>query len=136
MKKVVEITKVRNLKKGEPNQCHYNSAIYAIENNCNFVCGWYYSSGKFPVAHCIVEKNGKYMDPTLNKGGKFKIVHTYTAEEICNIFNEVGQAFIPFIGSHKNGDYSEEYYVYNGIERVPNEKIKEWEKYIYENRFE
>lgn len=132
--KVVEITKIKNFKKGEANQCHYNSAIYAIRNNCNFVCGWYYSAGRIPIAHCINEKDGVYFDTTLNKGGKFKIFHTYTAEEICNIFDEVGQAFIPFQGTYS--DKLKDYCIYNGTELVPSEKYEEFTEYVENLRFE
>lgn len=129
--KVIKITKVKDLTMGEPHNCHFNSAIYAIDNDCNFVCGWYYSGGKYPIAHCIVEKNGKYIDPTLNEGGKFKIFHTYTAEQICEIFNREGKAFIPFEGCiNING----ESVVYNGMDIVSEDEMKRWWDYTFEMR--
>ena len=36
---IVDIKEVENLEMGEAKKCHFNSAIYAIENDCNFVCG-------------------------------------------------------------------------------------------------
>ena len=51
---IVEVKKIKGLKKGESNCCHFNSAMYAIENNCNFVCGWLYSNGKYPIPQCCL----------------------------------------------------------------------------------
>lgn len=120
---VVKITHKPNLELGEPNECHTNAAMYALDNDCNFVCGWL---GITP--HCIVEKDGEYIDPTLNREADFKIFHTYTAEEICDIFNEEGESFIPFQGNYNS--------VYDGMRKVKDEELEEWWKYIYKMAFE
>lgn len=130
---VVDITRVEDLEVGAPHQCHFNSAMYAIENDCNFVCGWYYSSGKYPIPHCVNEKDGKYFDTTLNENGKFKVYHTYTAEEISDIYDEVGVAFVPFemVYSESQG----EYYVYDGNERVTEDKFNDFMDHINKMRW-
>lgn len=120
---LVRITKKDNIKLGELHNCHFNAAEYAIENNCKFVCGWLNTT-----PHCIVEKDGEYIDPTLNREADFKIFHTYTAEEICDIFNEEGYAFIPFIGNYGS--------VYDGTRKVKDEELEEWFEYIYKMPFE
>ena len=120
---VVRITKKENLKLGELHNCHFNAAEYAIANNCKFVCGWLNTT-----PHCIVEKDGEYIDPTLNEERDFKIFHTYTAYEICKIFNEEGYAFIPFIGNYGS--------VYDGMRKVKDEELEEWWEYIYKMPFE
>ena len=121
--KVVRITKKENLKLGELHNCHFNAAEYAIGNKCNFVCGWVNG-----IPHCICEKDGEYIDPTLNIEDDFKIFHIYTANEICKIFNKEGEAFIPFIGNYN--------YVYDGTRKVKDEELEEWWEYIYKMAFE
>lgn len=121
---VVKITHKPNLEVGEPHNCHYNAAMYAIDNDCNFVCGWLiYENSTYKTPHCIVEKDGDFIDPTLNRATDFKIFHTYTAEEICDIYDEEGEAFIPFQGNCNA--------VYDGMKKVNAEDIKEWWNYIY-----
>ena len=117
---IVDIKEVENLEMGEAKKCHFNSAIYAIENDCNFVCGWLYS-------------NGKYFDTTLNRNGKFKIYHTYTADEIKAIYDEVGVSFIPFeiVYSESQKDF----YVFDGNERVTREKYNDFIDYINNMRW-
>ena len=124
---IVDVKEVENLEKGMANQCHFNSAIYAIENDCNFVCGWLYVD-KYPIPHCINEKDGKYFDVTLNENNKFKIYHTYTAEEINDIFDEVGACFIPFeiVYSESKKDF----YVFDGNERVTADRYNDFKDYI------
>ena len=121
--KVIRITKKENLKLGELHNCHFNAAEYAIGNKCNFVCGWVNGN-----PHCICEKDGEYIDPTLNREDDFKIFHTYTAEEICKIFNKEGEAFIPFQGNYNS--------VYDGMRKVKDEELEEWWEYIYKMAFE
>ena len=130
---IVEIKEVENLEKGKANQCHLNSAVYAIENDCNFVCGWLYSNGKYPIPHCINEKDGKYFDTTLNRNGKFKIYHTYTADEIKAIYDEVGVSFIPFeiVYSESQKDF----YVFDGNERVTADRYNDFKDYINKMRW-
>ena len=125
---IVEVKKVENLEMGEAKKCHLNSAIYAIENDCNFVCGWLYSNGKYPIPHCINEKDGKYFDTTLNKNGKFKIYHTYTADEIKAIYDEVGVSFIPFETVYSES--KKDFYVFDGNERVTADRYNEFMDYI------
>lgn len=120
---LVKITKKENLKLGELHNCHFNAAEYAIENNCKFVCGWVNGN-----PHCICEKDGEYIDPTFNQERYFKIFHTYTAYEICNIFNKEGYAFIPFIGNYGS--------VYDGMRKLKDDEIEEWFDYIYKMQFE
>ena len=120
---VVKITKKENLKLGELHNCHFNAAEYAIANNCKFVCGWLNTT-----PHCIVEKDGEYIDPTLNREADFKIFHTYTAYEICKIFNKEGYAFIPFIGNYDS--------VYDGMRKVKDDELEEWFEYIYKMAFD
>ena len=120
---VVRITKKENLKLGELHNCHFNAAEYAIANNCKFVCGWLNTT-----PHCIVEKDGEYLDPTLNREADFKIFHTYTAYEICKIFNKEGYAFIPFIGNYGS--------VYDGMRKLKDDELEEWWEYIYKMPFE
>lgn len=120
---LVRITKKENLKLGELHNCHFNAAEYAIENNGKFVCGWLNTT-----PHCIVEKDGEYIDPTLNEERDFKIFHTYTAYEICKIFNEEGYAFIPFIGNYGS--------VYDGMRKLKDDELEEWFEYIYKMPFE
>ena len=110
---VVRITKKENIKLGELHNCHFNAAEYAIENNCKFVCGWLNTT-----QHCIVEKDGEYIDPTLNEERDFKIFHIYTAEEICEIFDEEGCAFIPFQGNYVS--------VYDGMRKLKEEELRDW----------
>ena len=127
--KVVKITHKPNLEVGTPNQCHYNAAMYAIDNDCNFVCGWLiYENSTCKTPHCICEKDGEYIDPTLNKASDFKIFHTYTAEEICDIFDEEGCAFIPFKGNYKS--------VYDGMRKVKEEELRDWWIYIVNMQYE
>ena len=121
--KVVRITKKENLKLGELHNCHFNAAEYAIGNKCNFVCGWVNGN-----PHCICEKDGEYIDPTLNIEADFKIFHIYTANEICKIFNEEGYAFIPFIGNYGS--------VYDGMRKLKDDELEEWFEYIYKMPFE
>ena len=120
---VVKITKKENLKLGELHNCHFNAAEYAIANNCKFVCGWLNTT-----PHCICEKDGEYIDPTLNREADFKIFHTYTAYEICKIFNKEGYAFIPFIGNYGS--------VYDGMRKVKDDELEEWWEYIYKMPFD
>ena len=120
---VVRITKKENIKLGEPHQCHFNAAEYAIENDCNFVCGFI---GHTP--HCICEKDGEYIDPTLNKDSDFKIFHIYTAEEICDIFDEEGCTFIPFQGNYVS--------VYDGMRKLKDEELRDWWIYIANMQYE
>ena len=130
---IVDIKEVENLEMGEAKKCHFNSAIYAIENDCNFVCGWLYSNGKYPIPHCINEKDGKYFDTTLNRNGKFKIYHTYTADEIKAIYDEVGVSFIPFeiVYSESQKDF----YVFDGNERVTADRYNDFMDYINNMRW-
>lgn len=114
---LVKITHKPNLEVGEPHQCHFNAYQYAMENDCNFVCGWI---GTTP--HCIVEKDGEYIDPTLNRECNFKIFHTYTAEEIDDIFYAEESTFIPFQGNNN--------VVYDGMKKVEQDDLKEWWNYI------
>lgn len=130
---IVEVKKIKGLKKGEPNCCHFNSAVYAIENNCNFVCGWLYVD-KYPIPHCINEKDGKYFDVTLNENNKFKIYHTYTAEEINDIFDEVGAYFIPFETVYSEAQ--DDFYIFDGNERVPRERYNDFIYYINNMRWD
>ena len=125
---IVEVKEVENLEKGMANQCHLNSAVYAIENDCNFVCGWLYDYGKYPIPHCINEKDGKYFDVTLNKNGKFKIYHTYTADEIKAIYDEVGVSFIPFETVYSESQ--KDFYVFDGNERVTADRYNDFKDYI------
>ena len=125
---IVEVKEVENLEMGEANQCHLNSAVYAIENDCNFVCGWLYSNGKYPIPHCINEKDGKYFDTTLNKNGKFKIYHTYTADEIKAIYDEVGVSFIPFETVYSESQ--KDFYTFDGNERVTADRYNDFKDYI------
>ena len=120
---VVRITKKENLKLGELHNCHFNAAEYAIANNCKFVCGWLNTT-----PHCICEKDGEYIDPTLNREADFKIFHTYTAYEICKIFNKEGYAFIPFIGNYGS--------VYDGMRKLKDDELEEWWEYIYKMPFD
>lgn len=120
---VVRITKKENLKLGELHNCHFNAAEYAIANNCKFVCGWLNTT-----PHCIVEKDGEYIDPTLNEERDFKIFHTYTAYDICKIFNKEGYSFIPFIGNYGS--------VYDGMRKLKDYELEEWFEYIYKMPFE
>lgn len=125
----IKITHKQDLEVGEPNQCHYNAAMYVIDNDCNFVCGWLiYENSTCKTPHCIVEKDGEYIDPTLNRECNFKIFHTYTAEEICKIFDEEGCAFIPFQGNYNS--------VYDGMRKVKDDEIEEWWDYIYKIAYE
>ena len=130
---IVEVKKIKGLKKGESNCCHFNSAVYAIENNCNFVCGWLYVD-KYPIPHCINEKDGKYFDVTLNENNKFKIYHTYTAEEINDIFDEVGAYFIPFETVYSEAQ--DDFYIFDGNERVTRERYNDFIDYINNMRFD
>ena len=130
---IVEVKEVENLEKGMANQCHLNSAVYAIENDCNFVCGWLYDYGKYPIPHCINEKDGKYFDTTLNKNGKFKIYHTYTADEIKAIYDEVGVSFIPFETVYSESQ--KDFYVFDGNERVTTDRYNEFMDYINKMRW-
>lgn len=118
---IVKITKKENLKLGRPNECHANAAIYAIENDCDFVCGWLiYQDTTYKTPHCICCKDGEFIDPTLNRESEFKVFHAYTAEEICSIFDEEGESFIPFQGNNK--------VVYDGMKRV--EQDEDWWNYL------
>lgn len=121
---VVRITKKENLKLGELHNCHFNAAEYAIANNCKFVCGFL---GHTP--HCICEKDGEYIDPTLNEERDFKIFHTYTAYEICKIFNEEGYSFIPFQGSIDTN-------IYDGMRKLKEEELRDWWIYIANMQYE
>lgn len=126
---VVKITHKPNLEVGTPNECHANAAMYALDNDCDFVCGWLmYEGTTYKTPHCICCKDGEYIDPTLNRECNFKIFHTYTAEEICDIYNEEGEAFIPFQGNYNS--------VYNGMRKVKDEELEEWWKYICKMAFE
>lgn len=129
---IVEVEEVENLEMGKAKQCHFNSAVYAIENDCNFVCGWFYSNG-YPIPHCINEKDGKYFDTTLNRNGKFKIYHTYTAEEIQAIYDEVGVSFIPFETVYS--DAQEDFYIFDGNERVTTDRYNNFMDYINKMRW-
>ena len=120
---IVEVEEIEDLEMGEAKQCHFNSAMYAIENDCNFVCGWFYSNG-YPIPHCINEKDGKYFDVTLNRNGKFKIYHTYTADEIAAIYDEVGVSFIPFETVYSEAQ--EDFYIYDGNERVTTNRYNDF----------
>lgn len=120
---VIKITHKPNLEVGTPHQCHYNAAMYAIDNDCNFVCGWL---GITP--HCICEKDGEYIDPTLNEERDFKIFHTYTYEEIDDIFYSEGESFIPFIG---NGES-----IYDGMRKLKEEELRDWWIYIANMQYE
>lgn len=120
---IVKITNKQNLELGKPNECHANAAIYAIENDCDFVCGWLmYEDTTYKTPHCICCKDGEYIDPTLNRESEFKIFHVYTAEEICSIFDEEGEAFIPFQGNYK--------VVYDGMKKVEPDDLEEWWNYV------
>lgn len=130
---IVDVKEVENLKKGESNCCHFNSAVYAIENDCNFVCGWLYVD-KYPIPHCINEKDGKYFDVTLNENNKFKIYHTYTAKEINDIFDEVGAYFIPFETVYSEAQ--DDFYIFDGNERVTRERYNDFIDYINNIRWE
>ena len=130
---IVDIKEVENLEMGEAKKCHLNSAIYAIENDCNFVCGWLYSNGKYPIPHCINEKDGKYFDTTLNRNGKFKIYHTYTADEIKAIYDEVGVSFIPFETVYSESQ--KDFYVFDGNERVTADRYNDFMDYINKMRW-
>ena len=122
--KVVRITKKENLKLCELHNCHFNAAEYALDNACNFVCGWVNGN-----PYCICEKDGEYIDPTLNIEDDFKIFHIYTAEEICKIFNKEGYAFVPFEGCK---------YVkpYDGMRKVKEEELRDWWIYIANLQYE
>lgn len=127
---VVRITKKKNLKLGNSQDCHFNAAEYAIENDCNFVCGWLKNrNSNLGIPHCICEKDGEYIDPTLNREADFKIFHIYTAEEICDIFDEEGYAFIPFIGSRYTN-------IYDGLRKVKYEELRDWCIYIANMQYE
>ena len=119
----IKITHKPNLEVGEPHQCHFNAYQYAMENDCNFVCGW-----RDTTPHCIGEKDGEYIDPTLNRKADFKIFHTYTAEEIDNIFYAEESTFIPFQGNNK--------VVYDGMKKVEQEDLNEWWNYICKIAYE
>ena len=120
---VVRITKKENLKLGEPHQCHFNAYEYAMKNKCEFVCGFLGHT-----QHCICRQNGEYIDTTLNIESDFKIFHTYTAYEICKIFNEEGCAFIPFQGNYV--------YVYDGMMKEKEEDLRDWWIYIANMQYE
>lgn len=125
MNNIVKVIHKPNLNVGEPHQCHCNAAMYAIENDCNFVCGWIaYENSNIRTPHCICEKNGEYFCPTLNRDFDFKVYCTYTAREICDIFNDEGESFIPFMGNGKS--------VYDGKRKLTEDEIKGWWKYIIE----
>lgn len=126
--KTVRITHVPNLEVGKTHECHYNAAMYAIENDCNFVCGWIVNTPHCHTPHCICEKDGEYIDPTLNEELDFKIFHVYTLEEIGEIFDEEGEAFIPFQGNYKS--------VYDGTRKLKDEELKDWWDYIIKMQFE
>ena len=120
---VVRIKHIPNLKVGEPHQCHFNAYEYAMKNKCEFVCGFL---GHTP--HCICRQNGEYIDPTLNKESYFKIFHIYTAEEIFDIFDEEGCAFIHFQGNYV--------YVYDGMRKLKEEELRDWWIYIANMQYE
>ena len=79
--------------------------------------------------HCICRQNGEYIDPTLNKESDFKIFHIYTAEEICEIFDEEGCAFIPFQGSIDTN-------IYDGMRKLKEEELRDWWIYIANMQYE
>lgn len=130
---VVRITKKKNLKLGNSQDCHFNAAEYAIENDCNFVCGWLKNrNSNLGIPHCICEKDGEYIDPTLNKEADFKIFHIYTFREIVKIFCKEGSFFIPFQGVYKKDTIS----VYDGLRKVKEEELRDWWIYIANMQYE
>lgn len=114
----VQITHIPTLECGEPKQCHYNAAMYAIENDCTFVCGWL--DGVMPIPHCIVENNGIYIDPTINEERQFRPFRTYTPEQINKLFSKVGMAFIPFMGDGFGN------HCYDGMKKIPKKDMDNW----------
>ena len=80
------------------------------------------------IPHCICRQNGEYVDPTLNKESDFKIFHTYTAYDICKIFNEECYAFIPFIGNYSS--------IYDGMRKLKEEELRDWWIYIANMQYE
>ena len=117
----VRITEIKGLKKGKPNHCHQNAFYYCLDNDCKFVCGWLIEEG-INIPHCICEKDGVYIDPTLNKEKEFKIYYTYTKEEIYNIFRTEESFFIPFQGNYKS--------IYDGTRKLNDEEARNWLKYL------
>ena len=67
-------------------------------------------------------KLGELHNCHFNEERDFKIFHTYTAYEICKIFNKEGCAFIPFIGNYVS--------VYDGIRKLKEEELRDWWIYI------
>ena len=80
------------------------------------------------IPHCIVEKDGEYIDPTLNEERDFKIFHIYTAEQIDDIFYEEGEAFIPFQYNYGS--------VYDGTRKLKEEELRDWWIYIANMQYE
>ena len=81
------------------------------------------------IPHCICEKDGEYIDQTLNIEADFKIFHTYTAYEICKIFNKEGYSFIPFQGSIDTN-------IYDGTRKLTEEELRDWWIYIANMQYE
>lgn len=112
----------------EQNQCHSNAAKITIalskkyRNKVEFCEGSMNSESNNPVyGHCWnrVMKNGKwyYIDLTteiLNEtrtgGAHFLLFETWTVDQICEIFDNEGFAFVPFKGCSDWGDELNSYY--------------------------
>ena len=81
------------------------------------------------IPHCICEKDVEYIDPTLNNESDFKIFHIYTDEQIDDIFNKEGYAFIPFQGSIDTN-------IYDGMRKLKDEELRDWWIYIANMQYE
>ena len=80
------------------------------------------------IPHCIFRQHGEYIDQTLNIEEYFKILHIYTAEDICDIFYEEGCAFIPFQGNYGS--------IYDGMRKLKEEELRDWWIYIANMQYE
>ena len=74
-------------------------------------------------------KLGELHNCHFNEERDFKIFHTYTSEEICNIFDEEGCAFIPFKGSVVSN-------IYDGKRKLKDEELRDWWIYIANMQYE
>ena len=63
-----------------------------------------------------------------NEERDFKIFHTYTDEEIYDIFYAECEAFIPLQGNYK--------VVYDGLMKLKEEELRDWWIYIANMQYE
>ena len=80
------------------------------------------------IPHFICRQNCEYIDQTLNIEEYFKIFHIYTAEEICDIFDEESCAFIPFQCNYGS--------VYDEMRKLKEEELRDWWIYIANMQYE